>query len=118
MPLGASYLTNGQLAFIKEWILGGAPKEGIVEKAKESLLDDTTRYDPPEFMAIDTPEQGIQLHLGPFEISPQFEREFYYFQPLDTLETYILSGLNSPCGPVAIILLLIHSLNLFPHGLG
>ena len=84
MPLGASYLTNGQLAFIKEWILGGAPKEGIVEKAKESLLDDTTRYDPPEFMAIDTPEQGIQLHLGPFEISPQFEREFYYFQPLDT----------------------------------
>jgi len=84
MPLGKPYLTNGQLEFIKEWILGGAPAEGIVKNAEESLLRDTTRYEPPEFVVLAPPQQGIQLHLGPFNVSPNFEREFYYFQPFDT----------------------------------
>ena len=84
MPLGRPYLTNGQLEFIKQWILGGVPEEGIVEAADESLLRDTTRYEPPEFVELSTPQQGIQLHLGPFNIPPNFEREFYYYQPLDT----------------------------------
>ncbi len=84
MPLGKPYLTNGQLAFIKEWILGGAPEEGVVAKAEESLLEDTTRYEPPEFVELEPPEQGIQFHLGPFDVPPNFEREFYYFQPMDT----------------------------------
>ena len=42
MPLGKPYLTNGQLAFIKEWIFGGAAIEEEVTAAAESLLDDTT----------------------------------------------------------------------------
>ena len=84
MPLGKPYLTNGQLEFIKEWIIGGAPGEGIVGNADESLLNDTTRYEPPEFVELAPPEQGMQLHLGPFDVPPNFEREFYYFQPLDT----------------------------------
>ena len=84
MPLGKPYLTNGQLAFIKEWILGGAPKEAVVSAADESLLEDTTRYEIPEFVALKPPEQGIQFHLGPFDVPPNFEREFYYFQPMDT----------------------------------
>ncbi len=84
MPLGKPYLTNGQLAFIKEWIIGGAPKEEEVTAAAESLLDDTTRYQQPEFVQLKPPEEGIQLHLGPFDVPPNFEREFYYFQPMDT----------------------------------
>ena len=84
MPMGEPYLTNGQLDFIKEWILGGAPEEGTVDKASEALLEDTTRYEPPKFFVLDPPDQGMQLHLGPFEVPPNFEREFYYFQPFDT----------------------------------
>ena len=84
MPMGEPSLTNGQLDFIKEWILGGAPEEGTVDKASEALLEDTTRYEPPKFVVLDPPDQGMQLHLGPFEVPPNFEREFYYFQPFDT----------------------------------
>jgi hypothetical protein len=56
----------------------------VVAKAEESLLEDTTRYEPPEFVELEPPEQGIQFHLGPFDVPPNFEREFYYFQPMDT----------------------------------
>ncbi len=84
MPLGKPYLTNGQLAFVKEWILGGAPKETVVAAAKESLLEDTTIYETPDFTELKPPEQGIQFNLGPFDVPPNFEREFYYFQPMDT----------------------------------
>ena len=82
MPLGLPVLTNGELNFIKEWILGGAPEDGQV--ADETLLEDTTRYEPPEFEVLAPPERGIQLHLGPFDVMPEFEREFYYYVDLDT----------------------------------
>jgi len=82
MPLGAPSLTNGELALIREWILAGAPREGTV--ADEALLQDKTRYQPPEFRVPERPRFGVQFHLGPFEVAPHYEREFYFFQPLDT----------------------------------
>lgn len=86
MPLGLPPLTNGELNYIGQWIWNGAPEAGVV--ADVSLLDDTSRYEPPEFQPLDAPDQGIQLHLGPFEVWPaqEFDREFYYFQPLETEE--------------------------------
>ena len=44
MPLGAPYLTNGELSFIEKWILEGAPEEGIV--ADPGLLADNSVYEP------------------------------------------------------------------------
>jgi len=40
MPLGAYYLTNGQLAIIEKWIKEGAPEHNVV--ANPNLLGDTT----------------------------------------------------------------------------
>lgn len=82
MPLGSPPLTNGELAFIMQWILKGAPQAGTV--ADEALLEDTVRYEPPEFEVLAPPEKGIQLQLGPFDVMPKFEREFYYYVDLDT----------------------------------
>ena len=84
MPLGLPVLTHGELNFIEEWILGGAPEEGVV--ADTTLLDDTTRYEPPEFVPLAPPEFGLQLQLGPFDVPPNYEREFLYWVPLDSLE--------------------------------
>jgi hypothetical protein len=91
MPLGQPSLTNGQLAFMKNWILGGAPRTGIV--ADRALLEDTSRYEPPAFRALDPPEQGIQLHLGPFDVWPseKYDREFLYFEPYKTEEDLFVS---------------------------
>jgi hypothetical protein len=86
MPLGLPYLTNGELAFIKNWILAGAPAAGIVADA--ALLNDTTRYAPPEFKVLPPPTSGMQFHLGPFEVWPAqvFDREFLYYEPYPTNE--------------------------------
>jgi hypothetical protein len=86
MPLGGQYLTNGQLDFIESWILNGAPQTGVV--ADPALLDDMSRYEPPPFRPLDPPEQGIQLHIGPYDVwsADRWDREFYYFQPYQTDE--------------------------------
>lgn len=86
MPFGRDSLTNGELAYVKNWILAGAPETGDV--ANISLLEDTTRYEPPVFAPLTPPEQGIQLHLGPFDVWPSEvnDREFLYFEPLETTE--------------------------------
>ncbi len=86
MPLAAPSLTNGELEYIREWIVAGAPKDGFV--ADEQLLADESRFEIPEgeFEPLDPPAQGIQLHLGPFDVASDFEREFFYYQPLDNSE--------------------------------
>ena len=79
MPLGGPYLNNGQLAFIEKWILEGAPEEGVV--ASPNLLSDNTEYEQPAFIALEEPEQGMQFHLGPFDVPPGGDREFFYYEP-------------------------------------
>lgn len=80
MPLGAPPLTTGQLAYIEEWILAGAPDTGFVADA--ALLSDTSRYVRPDFTPLDPPTSGEQIHVAPFEVPPNHEREFFYYYPL------------------------------------
>lgn len=82
MPLGSPFLTNGELAFIREWILAGAPSEGAI--VSEDLLKDTTRQPLSDlsFTELTPPASGFQMHLGPFDVIPNYEREFFYYQPL------------------------------------
>ncbi|RMG24052.1 MAG: hypothetical protein D6730_13305 [Bacteroidetes bacterium] len=82
MPLSGRPLTNGELAFIRKWIIEGAPEKGMV--ADPALLEDSSRYEAPPtaFEPLEIPASGYQLHLGPFEVAPHYEREFFYYQPL------------------------------------
>ena len=80
MPMTEPYLTSGEINFIKEWIKAGAPDTGHVVSL--SLLDNIETYDP-EFAPLDKPENGIQIHLGPFEVMPQQETEFFYYTALN-----------------------------------
>lgn len=78
-------MTNGELEFIREWILKGAPKEGVV--ASESLLEDTSRFEPDDtFTPLELPESGVQIHLGPFEIQPNYERELFKYHSIGNTE--------------------------------
>ncbi len=91
MPLGMPYLTNGELAFIKAWIEAGAPASGVV--ASTDVLNDQTRYSPPEFKELAPPVKGMQFHLGPFEVWPAqvHDREFLYFEPHQTSAEQFIS---------------------------
>ncbi|MDZ7359225.1 MAG: T9SS type A sorting domain-containing protein [candidate division KSB1 bacterium] len=81
MPLGAPPLTNGELEFIRRWIVAGAPQNGVV--ADRALLLDTTRFQMPAFAPLPKPVNGMQLHLGPFEVAPNFDRELFSYVLLD-----------------------------------
>ncbi|MED6314910.1 MAG: hypothetical protein VX704_07735 [Verrucomicrobiota bacterium] len=78
MPLGAEALKNGELKFILQWILEGAPEHGAVVNVAD--LADLERYTPPPFTPLAKPESGIQLHVGPFEVPANFEREFFMYK--------------------------------------
>ena len=86
MPLGGLSLTNGELRFIHDWIVMGAPKEGMV--VDPSILNDDTRFVIPdsEFSIFEPPEQGVQLHVGPFDVWPNAERELFQYQSLNNSE--------------------------------
>ncbi len=86
MPLGGQALTNGELRFITEWIIKGAPDTGNV--ANIELLMDTKRFELPTepFERLMPPGSGLQLNIGPFDIQPKSEREFFYYKELDNDE--------------------------------
>ena len=97
MPPSGNFLTNGQLQVIRGWIEGGAPETGIV--VDEKLLQDSNRYEPPEYQPLDPPENGFQLHLGPFEIQPNFEREFFYYTDLNLTEDVFVNRIQIEMRP-------------------
>lgn len=92
MPLGGQVLTSGQLAFVRQWIEAGAPEVGAV--ADPALLADQTQYQVPVFAAPPVPENGIQLHLGPFDVAANFEREFFYAEELGNTEDIFVEGFD------------------------
>ena len=84
MPLGGKPLSHGELAFLRAWIEAGAPETGTVADA--ALLADDSYYERPEFKPLPKPDNGIQFHLGPFDVQPNFERELFAMAPLDNDE--------------------------------
>ncbi|MFT4834330.1 MAG: hypothetical protein ACJAVY_002514 [Marinoscillum sp.] len=90
MPLGDDPLTNGQLEFIRQWILAGAPETGDV--VLKSVLDDTSRYQNLTFEPLAIPEKGYQFHISPFEIPANTERELFIYEPLNNPEPIYISG--------------------------
>ena len=97
MPVGLDFLSNGELEFIRQWIVSGAPETG--EVADESLLLDTTIYEPPEFGPLEIPENGMQVHLPPFNVPPQFERELIYYVEADTQDFLYINRITTTMSP-------------------
>ena len=76
MPLGGTPLTAGQIEFVKQWIISGAPKTGAV--ADESVLANTVPCSQTFIpLAAPAPSEGFQLAINPFTVSPNTEREVF-----------------------------------------
>lgn len=76
MPLGGNFLTQGEVDFIRRWIINGASAtDGSVN---ESLLDNKNPCQPQiEPLAPPTAGTGFQLKIDPFDIPANFEREVF-----------------------------------------
>ena len=97
MPLGKPPLTNGELEFVLQWILAGAPAAGNV--VDPDVLDNTERYEPPAFEPLPVPTSGVQLHLGPWDVAPNFEREFFYYEPLNNDQALFVNRVDMAMRP-------------------
>jgi copper type II ascorbate-dependent monooxygenase-like protein len=88
MPLGGTPLTQGQVEFVRRWIAAGAPEQGPV--ADSALLLDRTPQTVSAFVPLAPPDQGFQLHLEPFVVAPNFERELFVHKRVgNTSDVYI-----------------------------
>lgn len=74
MPLGSAALDSGKLEFIRQWIAAGAPDTGVVANAQ--LLAGGSS----EFIPLPAPVSGFQLHLLPFDIPANSNREIFVTQ--------------------------------------
>lgn len=76
MPLGGPNLTLGQIEFIKQWIIKGAPKTGSV--VDETVLDNKVVCTQP-FVPLPppAPADGFQLSINSFTVNPNTEREVF-----------------------------------------
>ena len=79
-PRPTEPLTYGQLEYIRQWIIQGAPEKGIV--ADEKLLEKTDRYVPMAFVPLSKPTAVVQVHLQSFEGLPNYESEFFQVREL------------------------------------
>jgi len=76
MPLGGTNLSLGQIEFIKQWIIKGAPKKGSV--VDETVLANNTAC-TQAFLPMQAPAaaEGFQLAINTFTVSPNTEREVF-----------------------------------------
>ena len=79
MPLGLDKISAGQLEYIRQWIESGASREGT--SGDDALLDDTTPQ-PDYFEPLSPPESGFQVHIEPFQVVSNYEREFFTYKPV------------------------------------
>jgi hypothetical protein len=76
MPLGSSYLSLGEIEFIKQWIVKGAPKTGSV--VDESILSNkAVCVQPFAPLAAPLASEGFQMKIDPFTVVSNSEREVF-----------------------------------------
>ena len=90
MPAGREPLSAGQLEYILQWIAAGAPRDSDV--AATALLDDRTPQSSAPFQPLvaPAPGTGYQLHVDPFVVSANFERELFQYRTIgNTSDVYV-----------------------------
>lgn len=115
MPLGGDPLTNGELEFIRQWILSGAPKEGNVVDL--DILEDISRFENVAFSPLEVPEQGIQFHVEPFDVQPNSEREFFVYKKLNNPHPVYISAVEISMRPGSHHFIFYNFPEAFPQSL-
>lgn len=79
-------LSDIEKELIRQWILFGALDS--TEVVKRELLEEFYNGNGMASVeeAPEPPEQGFQIHVGPFYLPPGSEQEYFYKYPLDNLQ--------------------------------
>ncbi len=89
MPIGGTFLTLGQIEFIRQWINRAAPSSGTV--VDEAVLNNRINCSVP-FVPLPPPaaSEGFQLKTDAFTVNPNTEKEIFIRRNTpNTSTTYI-----------------------------
>ena len=100
MPTGTVGVSPGQLEFVKQWILAGAPKTGKVVSDISLLADRSTQTVAP-FAPLPVPPAGtgFQLAVDRFDVIPNFERELFNYRKVGTAGEVYVSRIETTMRP-------------------
>lgn len=123
-PYGQTVLTDVEKELIRQWILFGAPAAGKV--VEEDLLEgyyagNALQSFPDGAPEAPAEEEGFQIKMGPFYLSPQEEVEFFQKYELDLPADVDVDRLEIKMGTYSHHFILYDfnegGDNFIPHGL-
>jgi hypothetical protein len=73
MPQGLPAISDDELNAIRQWILKGAPQDGVVPDTEQLLGACLPKPEPPpdEPLAVPAAAEGVQFHAPPWQIPPR-----------------------------------------------
>lgn len=97
MPSTGVPLTNGQLEYIRRWIIAGAPETG--EVADTTVLANHTRIVASAFTPLPPPASGFQVHIDPLSVQPNFEREIFVYKAVGNSADIFVNRIETKMRP-------------------
>jgi hypothetical protein len=99
MPVGTGGVSNGQLEWVRQWILAGASRTAAA--ADGSLLADRTAQTLPPFAGLAAPAAGAgyQLKVDKFDVSANFERELFLYRNVGNASDVYVSRIETSMRP-------------------
>jgi hypothetical protein len=99
MPTGAEALSESDLALLRAWIRGGAPKEGIVagsEKYADCSLEGEIAPNKIQPLPPPAEDEGVQFYSGGWTVSAEQEGEVCFVSYYDYSDS-IPPDVRLPC---------------------
>src|SRR4051812_47179723 len=95
MPVGTGGVSNGQLEWVRQWIVAGAPRNTAVADA--SLLADKAVQTAAPFAPLAAPlaGEGYQLKVDKFDVAGAFERELFVYRKVGNTQDAFVNRIQT-----------------------
>ncbi len=100
-PQGAAPLNNKDIELVRQWVLYGAQESDTIVDIEliNAFYDNDGIQSMPSPPAPPAPEDGFQVHFGPFFLWPDTENEYFTKYPVPLPESREIKRLDTYMGP-------------------
>jgi hypothetical protein len=99
MPVGTGGVSAGQLEWVRQWIMAGAPRSTSV--ADGALLADRAVQTTQPFLPLTAPAAGAgyQLKVDKFDVNANFERELFVYRKVGNTQDVFVNRIETSMRP-------------------